>query len=301
MRLTQRQLLTGVGLDILLGDPQWLPHPIRGLGFLIEKAEEFWRGVRLPLRVSGSLFALSVVGVSTALVRFTLPRWSVYWIFSLLACRSLDAESSSAIAALQDGDLAEARRRVSLIVGRDAADLDEQEILRAAIETVAENLSDGVIAPLFYLALGGPAGMAAYKAINTLDSMAGYRNDRYREFGWASARLDDLANFIPARLSAALICCCAPMVGGNFRRAVLTTLRDGRSQPSPNAGFPEAAVAGALGVQLGGLNFYRGVPSRKPYLGETVRPLDVSVFQGARRLLYACTFIAVVLVCRVRK
>lgn len=301
MSLTQRQVLTGVGLDILLGDPQWLPHPIRGLGFLIERAEDFWRGVRLPLRVSGSLFALSMIGVSTALVRFTLPGWSVYWIFSLLACRSLDTESSSAIAALQDGDLAEARRRLSFIVGRDTAHLDEQEVLRAAIETMAENMSDGVIAPLFYLALAGPAGMALYKAINTLDSMVGYRNDRYREFGWAAARLDDLANFIPARLSAVLICCCSPMVGGDFRRAVLTTLRDGRSQPSPNAGFPEAAVAGALGVQLGGLNFYRGVPSRKPYLGDVVRPLDVMVFKRTRRLLYACTFIAVVLVCGVRK
>lgn len=301
MNAMQRQVLTGVSLDILLGDPQWLPHPIRALGFLVERAEDFWRGTRLPLRVSGSLFALSVIGVSTALVRVTLPRWSVYWIFSLLACRSLDIESSSVIAALQDGDLAEARRRLSFIVGRDTAHLDEKEILRAAIETIAENLSDGVIAPLFYLALAGPAGMAAYKAINTLDSMVGYRNDRYREFGWASARLDDLANFIPARLSAALICCCAPMVGGDFRRAVLTTLRDGRSQPSLNAGFPEAAVAGALGVRLGGLNFYRGVPSRKPYLGNPVHPLDAGIFKRTRRLLYACTIAAAVLVCGVRK
>jgi adenosylcobinamide-phosphate synthase len=301
MSLTQKQLLAGVSLDILLGDPQWLPHPIRGLGVLIEGAETFWRGIRLPLRVSGSLFALSVVGVSAALVRFTLPRWSVYWIYSFLACRSLDTESSSVIAALQDGDLAEARQRLSFIVGRDTAHLNEQEVLRAAIETVAENLSDGVIAPLFYLALAGPAGMAAYKAINTLDSTVGYRNERYREFGWASARLDDLANFIPARLSAALICCCAPMVGGSFWSAALTTLRDGRSQPSPNAGFPEAAVAGALGVQLGGLNFYRGVPSRKVYLGNAIRPLDVGAFQSTRRLLYACTAVAVVLICVVRK
>jgi adenosylcobinamide-phosphate synthase len=301
MSLTQRQVLTGVGLDILLGDPQWLPHPIRGLGFLIERAEDFWRAVRLPLRVSGSLFALSVIGASTALVRLTLPGWSVYWISSLLACRSLDIESSNVIAAIQDGDLGEARRRLSFIVGRDTAHLDQQEILRGVIETIAENLSDGVIAPLFYLALAGPAGMAAYKAINTLDSMVGYRNPRYREFGWASARLDDLANFIPARLTAALICCCAPMVGGCFHRTVLTILRDGRSQPSPNAGFPEAAVAGALGVRLGGLNFYRGAPSRKAYLGSPIRPLDASAFRRTRRLLYACTFVAAMLVCGVRK
>ena len=301
MRVTQRQLLAGAGLDLLLGDPQWLPHPIRGLGFVIRKAEDFWRGTGLPLRVSGSLFALSVVGASSLAVRLTLPRWTVYWIFSLLACRSLDTESSSLIPALQKENLVEARQRLSLIVGRDTAQLDEQGILRATIETVAENLSDGVVAPLFYLALAGPAGMAAYQAINTLDSMVGYRNDRYREFGWASARLDDVANFIPARLSAALICCCASLVGGNFRRAVRMTLRDGRTQPSPNAGFPEAAVAGALGVRLGGLNFYRGVPSRKAFLGDAVRPLDVKAFSRTRKLLYACTLAAVALVCGVRR
>ncbi len=176
MRVTQKHVLAGASLDLVLGDPQWLPHPIRGLGCLIRKGEDFWRSTGLPLRVSGSLFALSVIVVSSLAVRLTLPRWNVYWIFSLLACRSLDKESSSVIAALQQGQLAEARRRLSFIVGRDTEHLDEQEILRATIETVAENLSDGVVAPLFYLALAGPVGMAAYKAINTLDSMVGYRN-----------------------------------------------------------------------------------------------------------------------------
>jgi adenosylcobinamide-phosphate synthase len=271
------------------------------LGLFIRKAEDFWRATGLPLRVSGGLFALSVIGASSFAVRLTLPRWSVYWVYSLLACRSLNNESSSVIAALQEGNLAEARRRLSLIVGRDTGHLDEQEILRAAIETVAENLNDGVVAPLFYLALAGQTGMAAYKAINTLDSMVGYRNDRYREFGWASARLDDLANFIPARLSAALICCCAPLVGGDLRRTLRIALRDGGSQPSPNAGFPEAAVAGALGVRLGGLNFYRGVPSRKAYLGDEVRPVDVNAFYRTRVLLYACTLVAVALVCGARR
>lgn len=301
MRVTRKQVLAGATLDLALGDPEWLPHPIRGLGLFIQKTEGCWRATGLPLRVSGSLFALSVIGVSAVSVWLTLPRWSVYWIFSLLACRSLDIESSSVIAALQKGDLAEARQRLSFIVGRDTARLDEQDILRAAIETVAENLSDGVVAPLFYLAVAGPAGMAAYKAINTLDSMVGYRNDRYREFGWASARLDDLANFIPARLSAVLICCCAPLVGGNLRRAVRIALRDGRTQPSPNAGFPEAAAAGALGVRLGGVNFYGGVPNRKAYLGDAVRPLDLEAFNRTRKLLYACTLATVALVCGVRR
>src|SRR5205085_1386130 len=156
------------------------------------------------------------------------------------------------------GDIAEARSKLAMIVGRDTAQLEEPEILRAAIETVAENLSDGVIAPLLYLALGGPVGMAAYKAINTLDSMVGYRDQRYSEFGWASARLDDLANFVPARLTAVLVWTCALMLGYDAGRSRRITLRDAKTQPSPNAGYPEAAVAGALGIRLGGVNFYHG-------------------------------------------
>lgn len=301
MPLTPLQIIAGAGLDIVVGDPHCLPHPIRGLGWFVNQSEAMWRGARLPLRVSGALFALSVVGAWLVLVRLTLPRFTVYWIFSLLACRSLDVESNTVVAALDHGDIVEARRRLSFIVGRDTDHLDEQEILRAVIETIAENLSDGIVAPLFYLAVAGPAGMAAYKAVNTLDSMVGYRNNRYREFGWASARLDDVANFVPARLSALLIWLCAPLVDGSISRAIRVTLRDGESQPSPNAGFPEAAVAGALGVQLGGLNFYGGVPSRKVTLGDALRPLNRDAFRQVRGLLYACTFVAVAIVCRVRK
>ncbi len=301
MRLSPLQVIAGASLDILVGDPPWLPHPIRGLGWFINRSETMWRRVHLPPRVSGTLFALSVIGISSVLIRFTLPALTVYWIFSFLACRSLDVESSAVVAALRNRDLDEARQRLAFIVGRDTGHLDEQEILRAVIETVAENLSDGIIAPLFYLALAGPTGMAAYKVINTLDSMTGYRNERYREFGWASARLDDVANFIPARLSAALIWLCAPFAGGNTSGAIRVALRDGRSQPSPNAGFPEAAIAGALGIQLGGVNFYDGIPSRKPLLGDALRPLTMNAFRQTRRLLYACTLAAVTIVCRVRK
>lgn len=301
MRLRPWQVMAGAGLDILIGDPRWLPHPIRGLGWFIGKAEAVWRRAPLPVRASGALFAFSVVAVSSVFVRLTLPTLTAYWIFSLLACRSLDVESTAVIDALQDGNLSEARRRLSFIVGRDTDHLDEKEILRAVVETMAENLSDGIIAPLYYLGVGGPVGMAAYKAINTLDSMVGHRNERYREFGWASARLDDIANFVPARLSAGLIWFCAPLVGGSMRGAIRATLRDGRSQPSPNAGFPEAAVAGAFGVQLGGLNYYGGVPSPKAHLGDALRPLSVNVFRRVRRLLYTCTFAAVGIVCGVRK
>jgi len=212
---------------------------------------------------------------------------NIYWIYSLLACRDLDVEASLVIRALERDDIGDARRKLSRIVGRDTDALNEAEILRALFETIAENLSDGVIAPLFYLAISGPACMAAYKALNTLDSMVGHRNVRYREFGWASARLDDVANFIPARVTAALICIAAALLPGlNGRRAFRIALRDGATQPSPNAGYPEAAFAGAFGVRLGGLNFYEGVASRKPFLGDALVPLDPRLFRRARVLLY---------------
>jgi Cobalamin biosynthesis protein CobD/CbiB len=164
------------------------------------------------------------------------------------------------------------------------------------LKTVAENLSDAVIAPLLYLAIGGPVGMAAYKAINTLDSMVGYRDERYGEFGWASARADDALNFVPARLTAVLIWICSLMLGYDAGQSRRITLRDASSQPSPNAGYPEAAVAGALGIQLGGVNFYKGVRVEKPRLGDAVKPLDRCAFQSTRVLLYASSALMVLVV-----
>ncbi len=298
MRVTPVELLIGVGLDLAIGDPQWLPHPVRAVGWLAGVCERAWRGSGLPLRWAGLLFWVSVVGVSVGAVWVTLPWGNIYWIYALLACRDLDVEAGRVVLALKHGDTSEARNKLAWIVGRDTATLDEREILRATVETVAENLSDGVIAPLFYLAIAGPAGMAAYKAINTLDSMVGYRNERYREFGMVSARMDDVANYIPARLTALLVWVLALLPGFDARRAFRITVRDGASQPSPNSGYPEAAVAGALGVQLGGLNFYKGVASRKPFLGDAVAPLQCGVFPRVRVLLYAteACFIGLMLV-----
>jgi adenosylcobinamide-phosphate synthase len=285
-------------MDLAWGDPQWLPHPVRAIGKLAEHAEAVWRRSRLPLRVAGGMFFLTVVGTTAYVVR-AAPRFlHTYWIYSFLACRDLDTQACRVISALEHGDLAGARGKLSFIVGRDTSELSEREIVRAVIETVAENLSDGVIAPLFYLALGGPAAMAAYKAINTLDSMVGHRNERYREFGFIPAKADDGANFLPARLSAVLISCAAALVPGlSATRAFQTTLRDGRSQPSPNAGFPEAAVAGALGVQLGGLNYYAGIPSRKAPLGEPIAELDPGTYRKLRILLYAVEAMFVAALC----
>jgi len=285
------ELLLGVAADLLLGDPRWLPHPIRGFGLVASRVEQVWRKAPFPVHLAGAGFWLSAVGLACLVVWVSLrvlPRpWvTVYWIFSLLALRDLDRHASAVMEAIDTGDLVEARRRTAMIVGRDTALLDEEGILRATFESVAENLSDAVIAPLFYLALTGPLGLAAYKAVNTLDSMVGYRNPRYREFGWVSARADDLANWGPARLSALLVWLCALRPGFDFARSVRATLRDARRQPSPNAGYPEAAVAGALGVRLGGVNCYGGTPSPKEFLGDPVRPLDRALYSCLRWLLY---------------
>lgn len=291
------ELLAGVALDLILGDPQWLPHPIRGLGWIIGRGEILLRRTRLPLRLAGILLLLTVTAIFTAFVGFTsilggsLVR--IYWIYALLACRDLDVEAARVIRALDCGDIVSARRYLSWIVGRDTELLDESEIVRATLETVAENLGDAVVAPLFFLAVAGPAGMAVSKAVNTLDSMVGYRNERYREFGWASARLDDVLNFIPARLTAALIWCVALLPGFDARRAIRVTMRDGANQPSPNSGYPEAAVAGAIGVQLGGTNFYQGEPSYKKTLGEPVHALQRSVYPRVRLLLYGAEALCV--------
>jgi len=300
VRATLPELLCGVALDLAVGDPPWLPHPVRAFGWLATRLERFLRALRLPAMVAGVFFcftmvAIAAIGVAATLKYLPRPWISVYWIFTLLAIRDLDFEAARVVQELRRHDLPGARRMLARIVGRDTGDLDEPEVLRATIETVAENLSDAVVAPLLYLAIGGPVAMAAYKAVNTLDSMVGYRNEQYREFGWASARLDDVANFAPARLTAVLVWLCAGILRYDLRRSVAVTLRDARRQPSPNSGYPEAAVAGALGVRLGGLNYYRGVPSHKPYLGDGCPAPDLAAYAKARLLLYGSSLLMVAL------
>ena len=178
-----------------------------------------------------------------------------------------------------------ARNELSCLVGRDTSSLDEKGITRALLETVAENTSDGVIAPLFYLAIGGPPLAMAYKAINTLDSMVGYKNEKYLYFGRASARLDDIANYIPARITAILLAVAAFILRKDWRRAWRITLRDSGNHPSPNSGYPEAAVAGALGRRLGGLSYYGGMPSNKPFIGDDAGEFQVRDVREAGRLM----------------
>jgi adenosylcobinamide-phosphate synthase len=194
-------------------------------------------------------------------------------IYFSVAGRDLAGHGQSVQRALEGGDVPQARRRVAMLVSRDTEHLGEPGIARATVESVAENLVDGLTAPLLFAASFGPVGAMVYRAVNTLDAMFGYRNERYREFGWAAARLDDAANYVPARLTGPLLCLLAPLVGGSCAQAWATMRRDHGKHPSPNGGWSESAVAGALGVQLGGENRYFGAVSFRPLLGENRRPL----------------------------
>jgi adenosylcobinamide-phosphate synthase len=323
-------------LDLLFGDPRWFPHPVKGIGRLIQKTELLLRksakrlvaekaaGVLLVILVVLPVYALSSLMLSTAfsLSWFCGIAFSVLMAYTTLAVRGLADAARAVLSRLDADDLAGARKELSLIVGRDTADLNEQEISRAVIETVAENASDGVVAPLFYLVLGGPGLAMAYKAVNTLDSMVGYKNEKYINFGWAAAKLDDIVNYVPARITAVLICLASgilrgskptgipssqPVPRGGERDSALSTshfafsrpwrimLRDGGNHPSPNSGWPEAAMAGALGVRLGGPSSYFGKMSRKPFIGEYLqvpRKKNIAMSVG---LLYCSSLLAVLL------
>ena len=294
-----------VVLDWLLGDPRWLPHPVVGIGRLITLLEPRLRRICRSELVGGVILVILTVGLTAALsalllaVAFALHPLvgtiaAILLSWTCLAARSLHHESGLVARALAAGDLPGARQALGRIVGRDTAGLTEAEIWRGTVETVAENSSDGVIAPLFFLLLGGPVLGLAYKAVNTLDSMVGYKNDQYLLFGRAAARFDDLANWLPARLTGLLLVLAAPLAGGSPAGAWRIMRRDGRNHSSPNSGIPEAATAGALGVQLGGTNYYFGQPVAKPTIGDPRRPLDRAAWQGAVRLMYGAELLLVV-------
>ncbi len=295
--LAPQLILGAVILDILLGDPRWLPHPVVFVGRLISWLESILRRLVCHERTAGLLLLVLTVGVSSGAAYLLLfsaalvhplakDAMGMFLGYTCLAARSLHAESARVMEFLGRGDLPGARQALSMIVGRDTEDLEEPEICRGAVETVAENTSDGVIAPLFFLMLGGPLLALAYKAVNTLDSMVGYRNERYLYFGWASARFDDLCNWIPARLTGYLMLLTAPLVGLSGQGAWRIMRRDGRNHSSPNSGIPEAVAAGALRVQLGGVNRYFGKPLVKSTIGDPDRPLDISSWRGTVRLMY---------------
>jgi len=284
-------------LDLLLGDPPGWPHPVRLLGSIIQ----YWESVLYKDRVgAGALFWLAVMATTGVLmvgvlgVAALLPPWGgiavlTYFLYTGLATRSLHLESLKVEAALAKSDLDGARASLSLIVGRETSHLSPEDIRRAEIETVAENLADGVVAPMFFTLVLGLPGLFFYKAANTMDSMVGYKNYWYARFGKVAARADDILNFIPARLTALLMIPTAAALGLDWRGAWQTLRRDRRKASSPNAGWPEAAMAGALGVRLGGPSTYFGRRVDKPFIGEAGQPLDQERYGQAIRLLYGAS------------
>ena len=275
--MSPSRFLAASCLDWIAGDPHSLPHPVRLIGRAISTGERWLRRPDSPGNelLRGAALTGTIVGGSWVAAKVTVGAGGavaeILLAWTALATRSLLDESSLVLDALDGGDLVLARSRLAMIVGRDTESLDEPEILRAVIETVAEGLCDGVVAPIVYLAFGGVPLAFAYKAVNTLDSMIGHPEPPYRYFGRVAARLDDLANFVPARLAALAIVAAALVMKRDARRSWLVFRRDGYLHASPNAGQTEAAMAGALGVQLGGMNYYARKPSPKPVLGREGR------------------------------
>ena len=302
-------VVCGFLLDLALGDPRWLPHPVVAMGRTITWAEGHLRRVfpQTPKgeRSAGRVLAfalpassllitwalLALLGAIHPVARFLGETWLAY---QLLATCELRRQSLAVARALAEGGLPAARRAVGMIVGRDTEALDEAGVIRAAVETVAENASDGVIAPLFYLMIGGAPLGAAYKAINTLDSMVGYKNERYIDFGCASARLDDAVNWIPSRLSALLMIAVCPIVGLDARGAARIWRRDRRRHASPNAAQTESACAGALGLRLAGPAVYFGKLVEKPTIGDASREIEWGDIARATRLMLAASVCALV-------
>jgi len=291
------QIALAVLLDMLLGDSHRLPHPVQGIGLLAQKVEPLLRSRVSNQYLAGVIAMLTVVSV-TALTGLILLKTadllhplagdtvSILLLYSCLATRSLHDHAMEVYRPLSAGDLPTARLNVSMLVGRDTLNLDEAEVTRAAVESVAENTVDGCTAPLLFAFMAGPVGALAYKAVSTLDSTFGYRNERYLQFGWASARLDDLANLVPSRLTALLVPPAAFLIGLDWKNAWIIFKRDRHNHPSPNGGQIEAVVAGALRVRLGGINSYFGKPSSRPFMGESLQPLTSRQILQALHLMW---------------
>lgn len=285
--------MVGWLLDLLLGDPVWLPHPVVAFGKAIAFGEHhFNRGSYR--KIKGAIMAVVLIIATYAVglvINSHLPVINFLIVFFCLAGTTLIREVRAVFLAL-DRSLDEGRRQVARIVGRDTSGLSAQEVRTAALETLAENLSDGVIAPLFWFAVLGVPGMFAYKMVNTLDSMIGYKTERYRDFGCWAARIDDIANYIPARLTALLM-----VIAAGRPQLIRFVWQNGQNHASPNSGYPEAALAGILDCRFGGPHYYFGEIFDKPYIGTNERPLTTADMQTAIRVNRIAEVLMVIVVC----
>ncbi len=298
-------LVGGYLLDLLLGDPRWLPHPIRLFGNVIYKSEnllnkgklKFWKGLFLTVILCLIVFSFFFLAQSFLLKfnKISYYIFSIIFVFYGLANKSLLQEGKAVFDELKNNGLEAGRKRLSWIVGRDTSSLSENQIRIAVFETLSENLSDGVIAPLFYYAIGGVPAMMTYKMINTLDSMIGYKNDKYFYFGKFAAKLDDVVNFIPARITAFL------MVLLTFsKKGFIFILKYGRKHASPNSGYPESALAGILNCRFGGPNYYHGKIVNKPFIGENQRTIHHSEYEKVYKINHLVTLFFLLIVILIR-
>lgn len=295
-------------LDLIIGDPYSFPHPVRFIGNLIRFVENKIRSIS---NTSGQLkmggFVLWIITVGTTFIVtnliisvFTFSKISYVIVASIilyttLSTKCLADEAKKIYKVLKTGDIEKSRKQLSYIVGRDTTNLNEQEIIRATVETVAENTVDGIIAPMMYGFIGGPVLAMAYKAINTLDSMVGYKNEKYKDIGFASAKIDDIANFIPARITPFFMLIASLMLRLNTKESIRIAIRDRKNHKSPNCAYPEGAVAGALGVQLGGTNIYFGKEVYKPTIGDKHRELEIEDILKTNKIMYVTSFVALVI------
>lgn len=308
-------VIVGFLLDLILGDPHWLPHPIRLIGNLISKGEKAIRRL-LPVTKNGEFIGGMLLTTAIILIAFFVPLIILYFAgkvspilkialhtvfcYQILATKSLKTESMKVYNQLVKSDIIQARKYLSWIVGRDTERLNEEEITKATVETIAENTSDGVIAPLIFLVLGGAPLGFLYKAINTLDSMIGYKNDRYMFFGRFAAKLDDVFNYIPAIVSAYTMMGASFLTGLDYRNAYRIYKRDKRNHSSPNSAKTESVCAGALNVQLAGDAYYFGKLVKKQTIGDNNRTIEVNDIVLTNRLMYVTAILAVILMCGIR-
>ena len=296
MKLGIAALIAGYLLDLLLGDPEWLYHPVRLIGKYISFAEKRLRERGGNLRISALILTVSTTLLTMAAAALIL--WLLKlggdvplfigmalmdWMGIAVTCMAKEARGVGKALKLGVGP---ARKQVARIVGRDTEGLNEEEIIKATVETVAENTTDGVISPILYALIGGPVLLWGYKAVNTLDSMVGYMDEKYRDIGWSSAKLDDVLNYLPARLTALLMALAARLTGLDGKNALHIVHRDHANHKSPNSAWSEAAAAGALHIQLGGTHLYFGKPVEKPTIGDDDRPAEEEDIRKVNRLLY---------------